>query len=130
MVTVCRKSCFTLRTFEFVLLPSFKMIYIKMIYMHVCVPYQGVGGKDDVDTLMIKVRFSGESKQYFKMSEFRNFSVLTEENRRERDNSNQKRVKRSYAPPWHSSRVDTDVLMEVAYSCNFLAVSDSSTFLI
>ena len=25
------------------------------------------------------------------------------------------------------SRVDTDVLMEVAYSCNFLAVSDSST---
>ena len=26
-----------------------------------------------------------------------------------------------------SSRVDTDVLMEVAYSCNFLAVSDSST---
>ena len=27
----------------------------------------------------------------------------------------------------HHSRVDTDVLMEVAYSCNFLAVSDSST---
>ena len=27
----------------------------------------------------------------------------------------------------HNSRVDTDVLMEVAYSCNFLAVSDSST---
>ena len=27
----------------------------------------------------------------------------------------------------HCSRVDTDVLMEVAYSCNFLAVSDSST---
>ena len=26
-----------------------------------------------------------------------------------------------------NSRVDTDVLMEVAYSCNFLAVSDSST---
>ena len=26
-----------------------------------------------------------------------------------------------------SSRVDRDVLMEVAYSCNFLAVSDSST---
>ena len=26
-----------------------------------------------------------------------------------------------------TSRVDTDVLMEVAYSCNFLAVSDSST---
>ena len=25
------------------------------------------------------------------------------------------------------SLVDTDVLMEVAYSCNFLAVSDSST---
>ena len=25
------------------------------------------------------------------------------------------------------SRVDTDVLMEVAYSCKFLAVSDSST---
>ena len=25
------------------------------------------------------------------------------------------------------SRVDTDVLMEVAYSCNFLPVSDSST---
>ena len=25
------------------------------------------------------------------------------------------------------NRVDTDVLMEVAYSCNFLAVSDSST---
>ena len=25
------------------------------------------------------------------------------------------------------SRVDTDVLMEVGYSCNFLAVSDSST---
>ena len=25
------------------------------------------------------------------------------------------------------SRVDTDVLMEVAYRCNFLAVSDSST---
>ena len=25
------------------------------------------------------------------------------------------------------SRVDTDVLLEVAYSCNFLAVSDSST---
>ena len=25
------------------------------------------------------------------------------------------------------SRVDTDVLMEVVYSCNFLAVSDSST---
>ena len=24
--------------------------------------------------------------------------------------------------------VDTDVLMEVAYSCNFLAVSDSSTY--
>ena len=24
------------------------------------------------------------------------------------------------------SQVDTDVLMEVAYSCNFLAVSDSS----
>ena len=28
---------------------------------------------------------------------------------------------------FHVSRVDTDVLMEVAYSCNFLAVSDSST---
>ena len=27
----------------------------------------------------------------------------------------------------HDSRVDTDVLMKVAYSCNFLAVSDSST---
>ena len=27
----------------------------------------------------------------------------------------------------NNSRVDTDVLMEVAYSCNFLAVSDSST---
>ena len=26
-----------------------------------------------------------------------------------------------------NSRVDTDVLMEVAYSCNFLAVSDSAT---
>ena len=26
-----------------------------------------------------------------------------------------------------NSRVDTVVLMEVAYSCNFLAVSDSST---
>ena len=26
-----------------------------------------------------------------------------------------------------NSRVDIDVLMEVAYSCNFLAVSDSST---
>ena len=26
-----------------------------------------------------------------------------------------------------NSRVDTDVLMEVAYSSNFLAVSDSST---
>ena len=27
----------------------------------------------------------------------------------------------------YNSRVDTDVLMEVAYSCNFLAVSDSFT---
>ena len=33
-----------------------------------------------------------------------------------------------YIGPQYSyiSRVDTDVLMEVAYSCNFLAVSDSS----
>ena len=30
-------------------------------------------------------------------------------------------------PVQGNSRVDTDVLMEVAYSCNFLDVSDSST---
>ena len=34
-----------------------------------------------------------------------------------------------YPWKWVSSRVDTDVLMEVAYSCNFRAVSDSSTCL-
>ena len=38
-----------------------------------------------------------------------------------------KRKKHCFLAAAIFSRVDTDVLMEVAYSCNFLAVSDSST---
>ena len=41
--------------------------------------------------------------------------------------SNKKATAKSHGCYQGYSRVDTDVLMEVAYSCNFLAVSDSST---